>query len=132
MPPISPHEFKLAFNACSNTCRFPSFHDCFELIDEDDFITRIPKKKSMFDIATQSRTARFAWGIEAQNAISLLHVVLYHLLMLLAPFGFWVWWQKLHPDDLQNASIPLTFVFVLMSLFWSATGILKTFREPQS
>ncbi|MCJ1347669.1 hypothetical protein MMC31_005897 [Peltigera leucophlebia] len=134
IPPITPHEFKLAFSSCDRNCLFAMFHDCIELDDEEDFVVRIPKKKGKFEMEKSNRKGegRFAWGIEAQYAISFLHVIMYHLLMMVGPTVFWVWWQKKHPNDLQNASIPLAIAAILISLFWSATGILRGLREPRS
>ncbi len=134
MPPITPHEFNLVFSSCGGKCSFAVFHDCFELEDEDDFVSRIPRKKGKFEMENSNLrgSVRFAWGIQAQYTISLLHVMTYHLLMMVGPTVFWVWWQKHHPNDLQNASIPLTIAAILISLFWSATGILRGLREPQS
>lgn len=134
MPPITPHEFNLAFSSCGGKCYFAILHDCFELEDEEDFVSRISRKKGKFEIENSSRRGpvRFAWGIQAKYTISFLHVVMYHSLIMVGPFLFWVWWQKHHPNDLQNASIPLTVAAVLISLFWSATGIFGRLREPQS
>jgi hypothetical protein len=131
IPPITPEEFELAFSSCPEQCSLSRLHDCFILENEDDIVARIPKKKSKLDVETKSRSVRFAWGIQAQYAISFIHVFIYHMLILAAPTGFWVWWQKRHPDDLQNASTPLATVIVLISLFWSTTGIFKRLREPQ-
>lgn len=33
-----------------------------------------------------------------------------------------------HPDDIQSASVPMTIVLAMISMFWSATGIMKQFR----
>jgi hypothetical protein len=33
-----------------------------------------------------------------------------------------------HPGDIQSASVPMTVVVAMISMFWSATGILKQFR----
>lgn len=81
-------------------------------------------------VTTQS--VKIVWGIQTQYSISFLYVALYHLIMMAGPIGFWVWWQKHHPDDLQNASIPVTTTAVLISLFWSATGIFEMPRGAQS
>lgn len=132
-PPITPHEFNLAFSSCGKYCFSALFHDCYVLEDEQDFVLRIPRKKGKFEIENSIRRGpvRFAWGIQAQYTISFLHVITYHVLMMVGPTVFWVWWQKNHPNDLQNASIPLTIAAVLISLFWSATGILRGLREPR-
>lgn len=79
-----------------------------------------------------SQSVKIVWGIQTQYSISFLYVAIYHLIMMAGPIEFWVWWQKHHPDDLQNASIPVTSTAVLISLFWSATGIFKMPRGAQS
>jgi hypothetical protein len=56
-------------------------------------------------------------------------MVLYHVLIFASTFGFWAWWLLTHPNDLQNAAVPLTTVAVFLSLFWSSAGVLKVFRE---
>jgi hypothetical protein len=53
---------------------------------------------------------------------------MYHLLILIPPFTLWGWWLSLHPDDIQSASVPMTVVLAMISMFWSATGIVKQFR----
>ena len=106
---------------------FASFHDCVEAPNGDFAIDRIPKRKRLLEI--ESGSVEFAWGIQAQFAISFVHVVVYHILILFATFGFWAWWQARHPNDIQNAAVPLTTVSVLISMFYSSVGGLKVFRE---
>lgn len=128
LPPIHPHIFDMAFNGCGSNCWIPLFHDCFE-IDEEGLTNRIPKKKSPFDVDSRDLSERYAWGLQARYRISGLRVMLYHILILVVPFILWGWWLKNHPDDIQSASIPLTVILMLISLFWSATGILKAARD---
>ncbi|KAJ3529870.1 hypothetical protein NM208_g9566 [Fusarium decemcellulare] len=126
MPPIHPHIFEVAFNSCGDgkCSKLLPFHDCYEF-DETSYVTRIPKKKTPFGFEAGQPTV---WGLEARHSISALHVVLYHLLILIPPFVVWAWWQKNHPDDIQSASVPMTVVIASISMFWSATGIIKQFR----
>ena len=125
-PPISPHEFELAFSSCGRPCILSSFHDCIEAPDGDFAMERIPKRKSALQLETG--TVEFAWGIQAQHAVSFVNLAVYHFLILAATFGFWAWWQTRHPGDIQNAAVPLTTVTVLLSMFWSSAGLLKVFR----
>jgi hypothetical protein len=90
-------------------------------------VERIPKRKSRIEI--YSNNLEYAWGIQAQHSISFLKMVLYHVLIFASTFGFWAWWLLTHPNDLQNAAVPLTTVAVFLSLFWSSAGVLKVFRE---
>lgn len=79
--------------------------------------------------APNQPTDLFAWGLEARHTISALYVLMYHVLILAGPFGFWAWWAKEHPGDLQNGSVPMAIVLALLSLFWSTNGILTEGRE---
>jgi hypothetical protein len=126
-PPILPHEFELAFSACSSKCPFSAIHDCVEPPTGTFAVERIPKRKSKIEI--YSNNLEYAWGIQAQHAISFLRMVLYHVLIFASTFGFWAWWLLTHPNDLQNAAVLLTTVAVFLSLFWSSAGVLKVFRE---
>lgn len=83
----------------------------------------------MFELGGDGNEVEPAWGIQAQHAVALTQVIFYHVLMLAGPTGFWAWWQIQHPADLQNAAIPLTTAAVFLSLFWSASGLLKMSRE---
>ncbi|KAH6963705.1 hypothetical protein DER45DRAFT_479311 [Fusarium avenaceum] len=126
IPPVHPHVFEAAFNSCAGgKCRYPfPFHDCYEF-EETAYIQRIPKKKTPLSSGVNDVPI---WGLEARHCISCIHVILYHLLILIPPFALWGWWLSLHPDDIQSASVPMTVVLAMISMFWSATGIVKQFR----
>ncbi|KAF4424233.1 hypothetical protein F53441_14240 [Fusarium austroafricanum] len=129
IPPVHPHIFEAAFNSCTKgKCGNPfPFHDCYEF-EETVYIKRIPKKKTPLASGVNHVPI---WGLEARHCISSFHVILYHLLILVPPFALWGWWMKRHPDDIQSASVPITIVLAMISMFWSATGIVKQFRgEP--
>ncbi|KAF5639125.1 uncharacterized protein FTJAE_4915 [Fusarium tjaetaba] len=129
IPPVHPHIFEAAFNSCTGgKCRNPSpFHNCYEF-EETTYIKRIPKKKTPLSPGTIDIPI---WGLEARHCISCFHVIVYHLLILIPPFVLWGWWMSRHPDDIQSASVPMTIVLAMISMFWSATGIMKQFRgEP--
>ncbi|SCV26765.1 related to small s protein [Fusarium fujikuroi] len=126
IPPVHPHIFEAAFNSCTGgKCRNLSpFHDCYEF-EETTYIKRIPKKKTPLSPGTIDIPI---WGLEARHCISCFHVIIYHLLILIPPFVLWGWWMSRHPDDIQSASVPMTIVLAMISMFWSATGIMKQFR----
>lgn len=135
MPPITPHEFRMALSSCPPNCRFALLHSCSHYSDSDYAIQRIPKKKNEWCIKTSVKPGDadiFAWGLETYYVTSKCHVVFYNLLILLGPFAFWAWWQRKHPADMQNASIPTTFVLGLLALFWTLSGILEDLRHPVS
>lgn len=121
IPPVTPHEFELA-------CIIPVAENVRLLFSTTalklkmrktvSYVSRGRNASSMSRLVT-SQSVKIVWGIQTQYSISFLYVALYHLIMMAGPIGFWVWWQKHHPDDLQNASIPMTTTAVLISLFWS-------------
>ena len=111
-------------NACDHPCRWLFLHECMPQLDTSSAIDCIPKKSSMFNTTSNNRTDVYAWGLEAKHVISAAYVAIYHFIIFLLPFGFWGWWIKKHPDDLQGASVPVTVVLGLLSLFWSTNGIL--------
>lgn len=126
--PITPHEFEIALSFCNDSCKLSFLHDCIEPPIGCLATQRIPKRKGPLHLNVD--VVEEAWGIQAQYAISFVHVVLYHVLILSATLSFWAWWQSRYPGDLQNASVPLTIAPVLLSLFWSSAGVLKVLREP--
>jgi hypothetical protein len=85
-------------------------------------LDRIPKRSRCFERETSSPI----WGLEAVFAASFAYVLIYHFVIVAGPFAFFAWWLKFHPDDLQNASIPLSIVLGALSLFWSGAGILTS------
>lgn len=126
-------------NACGDSCRWALsknyvpilgsiLHDCLPRLNTKRAINRIPKKTSPFDTSSTDDKNAYAWGLEARHDISAAYVAFYHLLILTFPFGFWIWWQATHPGDLQNASIPVTVVLTMLSLFWGTNGILTQGR----
>ncbi len=125
-PPISPHEFEVAFASCGDRCSLATFHECSRVPDRCFALKRIPKRKLQVEMKTDVRED--LWGLQAQHAISFLGVLSYHCLILGGPIGFWAWWLVKHPGDLQSAAVPVTVSLTLLSLFWSSAGILKGSR----
>ena len=125
-PLISLHEFELGLATCPTRCLLSPFHDCVEPATGKFAVERIPKRNEIFEL--EAAGVEFAWGIQAEYAISLVNIIIYHLAMLAGPFGFWLWWQANWSHDVENASVPLTTVLVLLSLFWSSADVLKMFR----
>lgn len=121
-PPISPHLFQALFYTCQFPCNWPIPHDCLQPPTGAKNIERIPKRVKCFE---RDQTSPI-WGLEAVFAVSPARVLIYHCIMVAGPFAFFGWWLKAHPDDLQNASIPVTIVLGVLSLFWSGSGILTS------
>jgi hypothetical protein len=132
-PGISRHEFEIIVRLCITPCLFTSFpilHDCISIEENATYIIgRLPKKKTEFQINVQEQRNECVWGIQARYVVSALRVVIIHVIILGVSFGVWIWWQRKHPDDLQGASVPLTVAGILVSTFWSSTGVLKGLRD---
>lgn len=128
-PHIDRHRFELALSACYDRCVFSSCHDCIEPPDGTYFLDHTPKRNIPLEMNKDGE--ELFWGLYARHTISLVYVFFYHFLIVVGTFGFWAWWLSKHPDDLQNAAVPLTMVSVFLSLFWSSAGVLKILREPE-
>lgn len=128
-PGISRHEFEVIVQLCLKPCWFPSLHDYVLLEENTTVITdRLPKKNTEFRIDIQDSNEKYAWGIQARYTVSGSWIVVIHAVILCVAFGLWIWWQRKHPDDLQGASVPLTVAGILISMFWSSTGVLRGLR----
>ena len=130
-PLISRHKASMFMN-CNDPCRWRLFHNCVPHLINRRVIDRVPRKKSKFAIRDDNSMEHQAWGITVRHEISVAYVVCYHVLILALPFAFWGWWQHNHPDDLQNAAVPITVVAGLLSLFRGANGILTEGRHSGS
>ena len=131
-PGISRHEFEIIVQMCITPCflaSVPLFHDCLTIAEgETHIVGRLPKKNEGLRNNVQHPNDKYFWGIQARYTVSAVRVVIIHVLILCASFGTWIWWQRNHPDDLQGASVPLTVAGVLLSAFWSSTGMLRSLR----
>lgn len=124
-PPISRHEFGALVHSCPLPCTRLIPHDCMTPPKGDIFLERVPKRAKCF----KGDQASPIWGFEAVFAVSFRYVCIYHCAMVAGPLIFWLLWLEDHPDDLQNAAIPLTVVIGALSLFWSSAGILTSTIE---
>lgn len=118
IPPVIPHAFELALSTCTPHCILKPFHDCLEPREGGYILDRIPKRKAPLLLETPGR--ELAWGISAQCNISFLHMLFYHFLIFVGTLAFWAWWLVVHPNDLQNASVPVTVALGFVSLLWAA------------
>ncbi|KIW87633.1 uncharacterized protein Z519_11607 [Cladophialophora bantiana CBS 173.52] len=128
-PPISQEEFEDSLYPCATPCHlwFWPWHECIGPLTQQRMYERLPKKRNFWDV--KGATYSEAWGLESRYKASFVHMLAYHLLMVVGPFGFWGWWQSRHPDDMQGAAVPLTIVLALMSMFWSSIGLLRLPEE---
>lgn len=101
-PPISPHLFQALFYTCCSPCNWQIPHDCMLPPGGDKYLKRIPRRNRCFEKDATSPI----WGLEAVFAVSFAYVFVYHCVMVAGPFAFFWWWLQVHPNDLQNASIP--------------------------
>ena len=134
-PPIPSHEFGEALSACSGSCslRYCTFaHTCWLISSRTTYLNLIPKKCSMWAVKVPKLDNEEAWGLEACHEISAIVVLVYHILFLSVPYGFWAYWQGIHPKDMQNASVPTTVAVSMITLFWTLSGIIHVLREPSS
>jgi hypothetical protein len=124
-PPITEHEFRRRFNACYDRClasrisAFRHFHKCRSPCrHSQDALSRIPKR--LRDLEESGDKREIFWGIIAKDRISVVKVVIYHILILCAPFLFCFLWLFSwgHSGDLQNASVPAVMTVSLLSMFW--------------
>lgn len=120
-PPVLPDEFYDRYYGCSN-CMVPGvlFHRCSPLCPATiERIDRIPKRTQPLELELQGQED--AWGLHAVEYVSTLRVVIYHIVILTGPLIFWcLWlWYWKHDSDLQNATVPLTCMIPLVSMFWA-------------
>jgi len=123
-PMISPKTFAVCLKACDMNCKWPwlnPWHDCVSLPCRSYRLGCIPKKKSEFDIQSDDAIA-VAWGLEADHAISFAFMAVYHLMPLLAAFGFWIYWLIKFPGDWQNAAVPVLTVLAIFAVLWVPFG----------
>jgi hypothetical protein len=129
-PGITKHEFEVYVRLCLDPCWLSSLlipHKCRTVGDSAvDIVDKIPKYKKLLEQRAQGD--EHVWGIRARYVVSGVRVVALHIAILCISFGVWIWWQWKHPDDLQGAAVALTAAFLLISTFWSATGVLRDLR----
>ncbi|KIW79955.1 hypothetical protein Z517_06570 [Fonsecaea pedrosoi CBS 271.37] len=113
-------------------CLLSWLHDCLPPLGAGSniYLPTMPQKHSEWLLKTPG--IDYAWGIEAVEEPYIIILIMYHVLMLAAPFGFWAWWlvfehARTGQWDLQDASIPVSVFLVLLSLFWAAAKPLKVF-----
>ena len=121
-PPLSPHLFEALYYTCPVPCRkwFP--HGCSSSPNSATIVARFPKRAKCF----QRDGTSPIWGIEATFAVSIAHIITYHLILVAGPFAFFGWWVGAHPLDLQNASVPATMAGGALSFLWMISGILTS------
>ena len=128
-PGVSKDTFEHLVNACLHPCWMRWFHTCWTIEDhEAELVGYLPKRNTEFEIGRKGSKDKVFWGLEARYRVVAWRIMVIHLAMLTTSFGLWGWWQRNHPDDLQGASTPLTVALLLMSMFWSTTGLLKPLR----
>ncbi|KAI8623942.1 hypothetical protein F5Y19DRAFT_481082 [Xylariaceae sp. FL1651] len=131
-PLIDPARFSVLLKTCNSLCYWSLLpkllHKCRRLPVNSKEWLRIPQKKGVFGTTTDLYSSgpqiaeRVAFGIEADYLPSNVFFFLYHAILILSGFGFWIYWLREHPGDLQNASVPLFTIFALIAAFWAFLG----------
>jgi hypothetical protein len=115
-PLITPHQADIYLH-CHNLCKWNPLHKCpKQPLVKRKTIKRIPKKRTEFILVGNDELNIEAWGIKAQLVVSAYRLVVYSILCLVFPFAFWGWWQHMHPDDIQGASVPATFAVAFIAI----------------
>ena len=120
-PPITIHEFRSSFSVCGGFCILswlPLFHRCLAPSDDNFATRRIPKRICRWELKAKGRSE--AWGLAVHLAISAARMVIYHILMIMGTFIFWIVWQAQYPEDQPTALAPAACMLALLSMFWSA------------
>jgi hypothetical protein len=72
------------------------------------------------------------WGIYIEQRYSILPIFIPALVLILTTVGATVWfifpWLKDHPDDLQNATVPLVVTFSIIGICIQILMTLLIFR----
>ena len=131
-PPISAACFSALLRACNRSCYWSLLpvwlHTCRHIPTGYQYVTRIPRKKetyngiSYFHGYQSDLPSRVAFGIDAAYGVSSLGMFIYHAICILSGFIFWIYWMRNHPSDLQNASVPLFTIMMLIGTFWGLYG----------
>ena len=131
-PPITPHEFQMVLSVCTENCPLRYIHRCRLGSKATLGLSKIPKRLKEWEYKAATPDNELAWGLEACHKICALRVLMYNTLLLIVPYGFWAYWQGVHPKDMQNASVPTTVAVSMITLFWTLSGIIQVLWEPLS
>jgi hypothetical protein len=80
-----------------------------------DALQKIPKRD--LPIIVEGNGRDDFWGLLVVEVISFARVCTYIVMVLTLPFVFWPFWLSRHPGDFQNASVPVSTVIGLVSVF---------------
>lgn len=104
-----------------HTCRGPKTR-------KTHYVDRIPKRIKKWESGNEDPDDPYIWGIQARYKPCILAIFIIHSLILGSMFGVGGWMQKTHKGSLQDAAVPVTIAAVLLSLFWSTSGVLPGWR----
>jgi hypothetical protein len=121
VPPVSEHEFNKRFYACHRRQALLHLHyKCRTLgLQSYDLLKLFPKKRTELEEGGDKR--EYFWGILAREAVGLRWVFFYNFLCISPMLAFLLVWifPLGHNGDLQNASVPISIMTAMLSLFWS-------------
>lgn len=108
-PPISKYEWNLRYYQPKCLC------------NAADALAKIPKRNKaiLLDVHPGEEAM---WGLEIYTQPSCLRVIMWMIALLLGPLAVWIWWYGTHPGDWQDASVLMTTVIGLQTLFWVPLG----------
>lgn len=125
-PLIGKQEFTRCLRTCESFCLWsylPGFkHRCSRHHGDSHKWKRIPSRTSAAFDPKAAQPGEVAYGLEAVHVLSFPMVFFYHSVSILAWFGFWIWWLEGHPNDLQNASVPMMVFLGIIASFWVLPG----------
>ncbi|KAI2464067.1 hypothetical protein F4781DRAFT_414221 [Annulohypoxylon bovei var. microspora] len=133
IPPVSQHEFETRFYACDSSQPLRHwYHKCMVYgCQSYDILNLLPKKKTALEEAGDKR--EYFWGIYAREMVSFRWVIFYNVVCALPMLILFITWivPAGKETDLQNASVPLTMVLTMLSLFWSIFLSSLQFGTPR-
>lgn len=120
-PPISKHEFYDRFHQRVTSEKCMAAHG--GMCSNHDAVDRIPQKKGLDDIITNSRPQ--FWGIVAREQRSGVRMLIYFVVSSLSGLAFFFSWLFiLEKDSLQDAATLLLTFFNLLGLLLTAQVML--------
>jgi hypothetical protein len=116
LPPLTRHEWQ------------DRFHNLLPRANgiNVDALSKLPRRSQRFNLQTYI-SRETIWGLHAQVHISAAVVAAWQLVITTGGWVFIGWWLKDHPDDLQNASVPITLIIGAVMLLWLPLG--EKFRD---
>jgi hypothetical protein len=115
LPVIDLRMYQILLKECDENCIWGAiwpWHDCLPPYISDEYITRLPKRKE-----AEENLLKSGKGVRFGNEVNyMLRLGVYRLVIVAPPFAFWVISLVKHPEDWQDASVPLVTVLALITV----------------